>query len=175
MEDKDFDGGGGGGGSSKSPTGSVATSLSNGRGNVESHGTGVTSVAQLLLTKDKCHAAKYLHDQCIKQMRNLPKSPTNNSNNTDSKDASPSISYTERYKVLSDVMDILLGSSLPPSSLGGHPLKKQDVIDWIKWLMAGGKTPDEFFNTGKFSFFSSCVVQSPKNICNRRRILIGNN
>ena len=23
-----------------------------------------------------------------------------------------------------------------------------DAIDWCKWLMAGGRTPDEFVNTG---------------------------
>ena len=28
-------------------------------------------------------------------------------------------------------------------------INNEESIDWIKWLMAGGKTPDEFTNSGK--------------------------
>lgn len=28
-----------------------------------------------------------------------------------------------------------------------------DTIDWCKWLMAGGKTPDEFSSIGKWQIF----------------------
>lgn len=33
-------------------------------------------------------------------------------------------------------------------------INDEESIDWIKWLMAGGKTPDEFAALGKrYSFF----------------------
>lgn len=32
------------------------------------------------------------------------------------------------------------------------PIDMWDTVDWCRWLMAGGKTPDEFANTGKNVF-----------------------
>ncbi|XP_049861948.1 E3 ubiquitin-protein ligase Ubr3 isoform X1 [Schistocerca gregaria] len=37
---------------------------------------------------------------------------------------------------LSELLDIILNP--------GKPIEEWETIDWIKWLMAGGKTPDEF-------------------------------
>lgn len=30
-------------------------------------------------------------------------------------------------------------------------INDEESIDWIKWLMAGGKTPDEFATLGKYN------------------------
>lgn len=32
-------------------------------------------------------------------------------------------------------------------------INNEESIDWIKWLMAGGKTPDEFTNLGEYSAY----------------------
>ncbi|CAL4147715.1 unnamed protein product, partial [Meganyctiphanes norvegica] len=40
--------------------------------------------------------------------------------------------------VLPELLDLLLNPNLS--------IKLWDTIDWLKWLMAAGKTPDEFFN-----------------------------
>lgn len=44
-------------------------------------------------------------------------------------------------KHLNDVLDNLLN---PAKSID-----EWETIDWCKWLMAGGRTPDEFSSTGK--------------------------
>lgn len=43
-------------------------------------------------------------------------------------------------KHLDEMLDIILSPS--------KPIDDWDTIDWCKWLMAGGRTPDEFSNTG---------------------------
>lgn len=51
-------------------------------------------------------------------------------------------------RLLNEVLDILLN---PRKSIN-----EWETIDWLKWLMAGGKTPDEFSNLGK-SLLSLCI------------------
>lgn len=41
---------------------------------------------------------------------------------------------------LNELLDILLNPS--------KPIDDWETIDWCKWLMAGGRTPDEFASTG---------------------------
>lgn len=42
---------------------------------------------------------------------------------------------------LNEVLDNLLNPV--------KPIEDWETIEWCKWLMAGGRTPDEFTNTGK--------------------------
>lgn len=42
---------------------------------------------------------------------------------------------------LNELLDILL---IPSKAIDDW-----ETIDWCKWLMAGGRTPDEFSNTGE--------------------------
>nr|XP_045608709.1 E3 ubiquitin-protein ligase Ubr3-like [Procambarus clarkii]XP_045608710.1 E3 ubiquitin-protein ligase Ubr3-like [Procambarus clarkii]XP_045608712.1 E3 ubiquitin-protein ligase Ubr3-like [Procambarus clarkii]XP_045608713.1 E3 ubiquitin-protein ligase Ubr3-like [Procambarus clarkii] len=77
--------------------------------------------AQVLLKKGKRYAAKYLRDECL---RNL----------------SPKDSLIPRTQVLGELLDLLLNPAMR--------IKNWDTIDWLKWLMAAGRTPDDFFNTG---------------------------
>lgn len=48
-------------------------------------------------------------------------------------------------KHLSDLLDLLLNP--------GKTIDEWESIDWCKWLMAGGKTPDEFSSIGKMDIF----------------------
>lgn len=41
---------------------------------------------------------------------------------------------------LTELLDVLLNPS--------KAIDDWETIDWCKWLMAGGRTPDEFSNTG---------------------------
>jgi len=43
---------------------------------------------------------------------------------------------------LNELLDVLLNPS--------KPIDDWETIDWCKWLMAGGRTPDEFANTGGY-------------------------
>lgn len=54
----------------------------------------------------------------------------------------------EHPKQLHDVLDFIL--------LPEHSLKHLDNIEWLKWLMAGGRTPDDFSATGKTSDTCFC-------------------
>ena len=45
---------------------------------------------------------------------------------------------------LDELLDIILSPS--------KPIDDWDTIDWCKWLMAGGRTPDEFCNTGRYDY-----------------------
>ena len=42
---------------------------------------------------------------------------------------------------LSELLDLLLNP--------GKAIDEWETIDWCKWLMAGGRTPDEFSSIGK--------------------------
>lgn len=42
--------------------------------------------------------------------------------------------------VLGEILDILLNP--------GKAIDEWETLDWIKWLMAGGRTPDEFSSIG---------------------------
>lgn len=46
-------------------------------------------------------------------------------------------------KSLDDLLDILLNPS--------KAIDEWDTIDWCKWLMAGGRTPDEFSSIGIYT------------------------
>lgn len=46
-----------------------------------------------------------------------------------------------RQRHLDELLDTLLNPSIA--------IDDWETIDWCKWLMAGGRTPDEFTNTGK--------------------------
>lgn len=48
----------------------------------------------------------------------------------------------------------LLGILLSPSK----PVDDWETIDWCKWLMAGGRTPDEFANTGGYNQAGEDVI-----------------
>lgn len=43
---------------------------------------------------------------------------------------------------LNELLNVLLNPS--------KPIGDWETIDWCKWLMAGGHTPDEFASTGKY-------------------------
>ncbi|XP_020708415.2 E3 ubiquitin-protein ligase Ubr3 [Athalia rosae] len=75
--------------------------------------------AQVLMNKGKRGAAAYVHAECC------------NPNNTDISSESPTH--------LNELLDILL---IPSKAIDDW-----ETIDWCKWLMAGGRTPDEFSNT----------------------------
>lgn len=80
-----------------------------------------TTSAQVLMNKGKRGAAAYIHAEC------------SNPTNADM----PSDIPTH----LNQLLDILL---IPSKAIDDW-----ETIDWCKWLMAGGRTPDEFANTGK--------------------------
>lgn len=42
---------------------------------------------------------------------------------------------------LNELLDLILNPK--------KPIDDWETIDWIKWLMAGGRTPDEFTSTGE--------------------------
>ncbi|XP_071532346.1 E3 ubiquitin-protein ligase Ubr3 isoform X3 [Panulirus ornatus] len=76
--------------------------------------------AQVLLKKGKRYAAKFIRDECLRNM-------------------SPEETQAPRTQVLGELLDLLLNPAM-------H-IKNWDTIDWLKWLMAAGRTPDDFFNT----------------------------
>lgn len=43
---------------------------------------------------------------------------------------------------LNELLNVLLNPS--------KPIDDWETIDWCKWLMAGGRTPDEFASTGEY-------------------------
>lgn len=45
---------------------------------------------------------------------------------------------------LNELLDVLLNPS--------KPIDDWETIDWCKWLMAGGRTPDEFASTGGYPY-----------------------
>lgn len=51
---------------------------------------------------------------------------------------------TTSPKHLNELLDLLLNP--------GKAIDEWETIDWCKWLMAGGRTPDEFANIGKQFF-----------------------
>lgn len=58
------------------------------------------------------------------------------------------ISSDARQQQINELLDTLLSP--------GKAIDDWETIDWCKWLMAGGRTPDEFSNTGKnfrYNFF----------------------
>ena len=81
--------------------------------------SGLSSSAQVLLNKGKKGAAAYVYAECSNR-------------------AIIESGYPPRN--LSGILDILLNPS--------KAIDDWDAIDWCKWLMAGGRTPDEFVNTG---------------------------
>lgn len=50
-------------------------------------------------------------------------------------------SNTTSPQHLNELLDLLLNP--------GKAIDEWETIDWCKWLMASGQTPDEFANTGK--------------------------
>jgi E3 ubiquitin-protein ligase UBR3 len=48
---------------------------------------------------------------------------------------------------LSELLDLLLNPE--------KTIDEWDTIDWCKWLIAGGRTPDEFSSIGKLLFMNS--------------------
>lgn len=46
---------------------------------------------------------------------------------------------------LNELLDIILNP--------GKSIDEWETIDWCKWLMAGGRTPDEFSTIGEFNQF----------------------
>lgn len=56
--------------------------------------------------------------------------------------------------ILGDVLDILLNP--------GKAIDEWETLDWMRWLMAGGRTPDEFSSIGKYqiSILFLLVLQS---------------
>jgi hypothetical protein len=54
----------------------------------------------------------------------------------------------------SSQVNILLDKLLNPLK----PIDDWDTIDWIKWLIAGGRTPSEFQVIGRFLFISAVLT-----------------
>ncbi|KAF2901464.1 hypothetical protein ILUMI_04724 [Ignelater luminosus] len=54
-------------------------------------------------------------------------------------------------KHLNEVLDNLLNPA--------KAINEWETIEWCKWLMAGGKTPDEFSSTGNVTFTLSMALQ----------------
>ena len=50
-------------------------------------------------------------------------------------------SRTTDPQQLNELLDTLLNPQ--------KPIDELETVDWIKWLIAGGKTPDEFASTGQ--------------------------
>lgn len=114
-------GGGGGSGSAEAGGGGSSNGGSSGSSTASSQKDILT--AQLLLKKGKRYAASYLKDECL---RNL----------------SPDDSEAPHAQGRGEFLDLVLTMLLNPAM----PMKDWDTVDWLKWLMAGGKTPDEFFS-----------------------------
>ncbi|KAK8389615.1 hypothetical protein O3P69_008957 [Scylla paramamosain] len=114
-------GGGGGGGGAEAGGGGSSNGGSSGSSTASSQKDILT--AQLLLKKGKRYAASYLKDECL---RNL----------------SPDDSEAPHAQGRGEFLDLVLTMLLNPAM----PMKDWDTVDWLKWLMAGGKTPDEFFS-----------------------------
>ncbi|KAK0089869.1 hypothetical protein PV325_004892 [Microctonus aethiopoides] len=75
------------------------------------------SSAKVLMNKGKPQAAAHIRDQC-----------SNTGSGSDG-----------RHRHLDELLDTLLSP--------GKAIDEWETIDWCKWLMAGGRTPDEFSNT----------------------------
>jgi len=54
-------------------------------------------------------------------------------------------SNSESLKYLGELLDVLLSPETTIEDL--------ETIEWCKWLMAGGKTPEEFSNIGKVTVY----------------------
>lgn len=52
-----------------------------------------------------------------------------------------SVAGDNKQQNINELLDTLLNP--------GKPIDDWETIDWCKWLMAGGRTPDEFSSTGK--------------------------
>ncbi|KAK7070282.1 hypothetical protein SK128_018487 [Halocaridina rubra] len=110
------------------------SSSSSGGGSSSGHSnhSDVLTAQLLLKKKDKRYAAKYLRDECLSALS--------------SQDV-----HAPPAKVLPELLDLLLNPAMG--------IKERDTIDWLKWLMAAGRTPDDFFNTGTVCIQSeSCGV-----------------
>lgn len=57
-------------------------------------------------------------------------------------DAAAADSALTRCKLLDDMLDVLLNPY--------DAISEANNLEWLRWLMAGGKTPDEFSSAGKF-------------------------
>ena len=159
--EKQFDGGGrnsNGGGDSEAMEDSPATSSS-------SNGSGRLNYVQLrefLLSKDKCSAAKNILNECMNHINSKSSSTPSLDIDDDSSKTTPSspnssTSVSEKTSssllkpksLLADLLNILLSPQLPTNKTTPNTLSKADAVEWLKWLMAGGRTPDDFYNTGK--------------------------
>lgn len=81
------------------------------------------SSAKVLMNKGKPQAAAHIRDQC-----------SNTGSGSDG-----------RHRHLDELLDTLLSP--------GKAIDEWETIDWCKWLMAGGRTPDEFSNTGNKYYY----------------------
>lgn len=59
-------------------------------------------------------------------------------------DAAATAAALSRCKLLDNMLDVLLN---PYDAIG-----EWNNLDWLRWLMAGGKTLDEFSSAGKFHY-----------------------
>lgn len=59
-------------------------------------------------------------------------------------DTAAADSALTRCKLLDEMLDVMLNPY--------DAISEWNNLDWIRWLMAGGKTLDEFSSAGKFQF-----------------------
>lgn len=95
------------------------------------------SPAYALMKRGKRGAAALIATECILNISNTQEQI--NDNTFDTTESSESLI---RCKLLDSMLDVLLN---PYDAIG-----EWNNLDWLRWLMAGGKTLDEFSSAGKF-------------------------
>lgn len=95
------------------------------------------SPAYALMKRGKRGAAALIATECILNVANTQEQK--NDNTFDTTESSESLI---RCKLLDSMLDVLLN---PYDAIG-----EWNNLDWLRWLMAGGKTLDEFSSAGKF-------------------------
>lgn len=95
------------------------------------------SPAYALMKRGKRGAAALIATECFLTVAN-----TQQQKNDNGLDTSGSSESLIRCKLLDSMLDVLLN---PYDAIG-----EWNNLDWLRWLMAGGKTLDEFSSAGKF-------------------------
>lgn len=91
-----------------------------------------------LMKRGKRGAASLIAIECCNEVTAADaQQKQDGSNETD-----PVVPALIRCKLLDDLLDILLNPY--------DAISEWNNLDWLRWLMAGGKTLDEFSSAGKF-------------------------
>lgn len=100
------------------------------------------SPAYGLMKRGKRGAAAIIADDCSNATADAAN--TTQQQQDDGGDAAAADSALTRCKLLDDMLDVLLNPY--------DAISEWNNLDWLRWLMAGGKTLDEFSSAGKLQF-----------------------